>query len=831
MVGVLSCVILVNAFAGARGAATTFIRNPLTGRLARSGPDRVLVDVPSGAHDTKYCGLAVNTDDSLVYWSDGTQIRSAGYDGTDESVVIPATGVVLHVIGGVNFGDSAAELSSIEIRGVACDSIHWWSSKLIGCATIDATINGGGDIDTHDVVVSARGARSLTATNSQVHAEHRQAQGYRAPLVASVRSVLRSGAPAELAFKPELDGTGAEPAGPSKLQQCWGVAAAFRNTCSSAPVSPAATVSSMDGEDVTCSGVGMCPAGGVADPGSGACTWTRRLCVSCHDDAGTVRIRVQTNGLPDVCYSSPHEPLQPLDIDFEVEFDAAQGDALHQPETLAEVDDLLCDLQRTADSKIPEDLGFENHGTSQLGTTFGISLSGVPFLNGLSADSVDPFYPPASFGGESGFEAEEVDQCVGHPTPDGAYHTHMMSPCLFDDTVDGTQACVPSAGCADVKSHALAGYANHRDVTTIGIAKDGRKILGPYDSTGELWQGVDVCGGRLVDDSYSFVATTTFPYFGACFGGGNYPEHAPSCTANGAVYSPTSAMEEEAAEAAAAVVGARLFWSDHTNGLVMSSTPSGADVKVLATGAFEVFGLAYDAGTGVSGSLLYTNADTGEIVSIDLAGAADMLDTQALSGTDTPRVTTSAPGGTVVLRGLDRPRGIAVDAPNGLMYFTEASGRIFRARTDGRNMESNPLRPAVYARLLLERGSTARMDGIAVTQGQDGTFPRSIYWTETNTNSVWRASVFGSMPTKISGAHKDMVWPRAIVLRHEAGNDYDTDEHLFWTQYLGRVQRAAGDGSGRVAIVDELTGAAGYHELETEVRTAYDKRTHFFNAD
>uniref|UniRef100_A0A7S1G3J0 YHYH domain-containing protein n=1 Tax=Bicosoecida sp. CB-2014 TaxID=1486930 RepID=A0A7S1G3J0_9STRA len=826
----IACAALLLVAAGAVVPATTFIRNPATGLLARSGPDRVLVDIPSGADDHKYCGLALDTDDSRVFWSDGTAVHRAALDGSGQEVVVPTSGVVMTVIGGVNFGKAANELLAIKIRGVACDSIHWWSSRLVGCATIDATINADG-LSVHDVKITARdGGTSLTATTSQAVAENRVLQGYSAPLVASVRRVTRSAAPAELAFKPAQDGTGAEATGPSKLQRCWTLAAQFRNTCPGAPVSAAVSVADMTGTQVTCSGVGECPVGGVVGD-DGSCSWWRRLCVTCRDDAGTVRVRVQSNGLPDHCFGSPHQAPAPLDIDYEVEFDADVDDPAHAPTTGAEIDALLCDLQRTADANVPASLGFTKLGATDLTTTVGVALNGVPMLNGLSADGVDPFYPPAAFGGASGFAAEAVDQCVAHPTAQGAYHAHMMSPCLFDGGVDGTKPCTPAAGCADVKSHALAGYAGKRAVTAVGISKDGHQVLGPYDASGELWQGVDVCNGRDVDGSYSFVATTTFPYFSGCFGGGNHPGYSPSCSANAAEYAPSVSDEEQAAEAAAAAVGPRLFWSDHVTGLVVSTDPDGGTFKVLATGAFEVFGLAYDAGSGASGSLLYSNADTGEIVAVDLASAVDMQDTQALSGADVARVVLAKPGGTVVLSGLDRPRGIAVDAPNGMMYFTEASGRIYRARVDGRNLEANPLRPAVYARLLLERGSTARMDGIAVTQGADGSFPKSIYWTETNTNSVWRASVYGSSPQRIAGSRKETVWPRAICLLHEAGNAYAPDAHLFWTQYLGRIHRASGSGAGRVAIVDTLSGASGYRLLESEIKATQEAHSHFFNAD
>lgn len=81
------------------------------------------------------------------------------------------------------------------------------------------------------------------------------------------------------------------------LSSCQDYASKFDNTCSSATA-----LSSMTSASVTCSNnYGVC----AGTESNGSCTWNRKLCVTCRSDQGTVKIRVQTNGLPNHCYKSP----------------------------------------------------------------------------------------------------------------------------------------------------------------------------------------------------------------------------------------------------------------------------------------------------------------------------------------------------------------------------------------------------------------------------------------------------------------------------------------------------------------------------------------------
>jgi len=134
-------------------------------------------------------------------------------------------------------------------------------------------------------------------------------------------------------------------------------------------------------------------------------------------------------------------------------------------------------------------------------------------------------------------------------------------------------------------------------------------------------------------------------------------------------------------------------------------------------------------------------------------------------------------------------------------------------------MQRNPRKRKVFAKAIVRRPSTARLDGIAVTQGMDGVNPRRVFWAEANTNAVFSATTYGADVTQLAGQAADMVWPRAVALLPEKGSAY-VDHHLFWTQYIGRIHRASTAGANRVVVVDEVDAASGFATVESEVKAA-----------
>lgn len=68
------------------------------------------------------------------------------------------------------------------------------------------------------------------------------------------------------------------------------------------------------------------------------------------------------------------------------------------------------------------------------------------------------------------------------------------------------------------------------------MAKDGHKIIGPYKDDGSLWNCIqlDVCNGirDLSSNTYTYVASTIFPYMVGCFGPGAYITYNSDCSTN-----------------------------------------------------------------------------------------------------------------------------------------------------------------------------------------------------------------------------------------------------------------------------------------------------------
>ena len=100
-----------------------------------------------------------------------------------------------------------------------------------------------------------------------------------------------------------------------------------------------------------------------------------------------------------------------------------------------------------------------------------------------------------------------------------------------------------AAFCEDLNSCTSnpLGYATQglKYPTTVGIAKDGHLIVGPFKDTNKLWQpcDVDACNGVYLgspDDnmpgSYVYAMTMFFPYTVGCWGPANQVKFTPSCS-------------------------------------------------------------------------------------------------------------------------------------------------------------------------------------------------------------------------------------------------------------------------------------------------------------
>ncbi len=313
----------------------------------------------------------------------------------------------------------------------------------------------------------------------------------------------------------------------SAYAKCLTVASKFATTTSNGPVS---NITATTGITVSCSQVAssQCPGTVV----NGICTWQRKLAITCLNGS-TVRIRVQSNGLPGRCVYIGVGAMTEQNIDFEVNFNpsVSVNSPNHVATTQSALSTIVCDIMNQA--TVPSGSNFVAYGASStISTVAGVSIDGVAIMNVNSANDIDPFYPPA------GDTAESVDACLAHAQATGIYHYHIASGCAVSPPTGNISTCSQTTACANnIASYFLTLFpTSAQTLTVIGIAKDGHIIYGPYLSTGKIiTSGVDMCNGMFynVGGDYAYFATNKYPYITGCYGPGNYPSFGPNCTTNG----------------------------------------------------------------------------------------------------------------------------------------------------------------------------------------------------------------------------------------------------------------------------------------------------------
>ena len=183
--------------------------------------------------------------------------------------------------------------------------------------------------------------------------------------------------------------------------------------------------------------------------------------------------------------------------------------------------------------------GTSGGGAEALGTAAGIMLTGGYMYNALAAGNLDAVEG----------EADTLDVCLCHPSPQSEFHYHFWGACMeknkgyWSDTVApplcrDTGDCVDSPGPYQLSASAYGQSVTYSAATwdsPIGLAKDGHVILGPYKSDGTTWGCADrdVCNGAFVDGSYVYVGSDTFPYVVGCWGPGPAHQYVPGCTNSG----------------------------------------------------------------------------------------------------------------------------------------------------------------------------------------------------------------------------------------------------------------------------------------------------------
>lgn len=266
-------------------------------------------------------------------------------------------------------------------------------------------------------------------------------------------------------------------------------------------------------------------------------------------------MKVQSNGLPDHCYSTPY-PVKEQKIEFTFKFNPSISSiTLPTPFANQEAyDTASCTLLKTKNSNINGVSQFSSTGTTNLDTSSGIALNGVLIHASSSIFNLDPYYPK-SWSGQTTYSADLMDQCLGHPeATTGIYHYHILPPCLVNahtlNTDTTCSSCGSSVDCSnDLRQYALDQFASYKTDKILGIAKDGHTIVGPYKTDGTLYDctQLDTCGGTSITDgagtSYVYVWQHKYPYVMDCFGPGAAKSSLPStvkdasCTSNGCISS------------------------------------------------------------------------------------------------------------------------------------------------------------------------------------------------------------------------------------------------------------------------------------------------------
>ena len=308
---------------------------------------------------------------------------------------------------------------------------------------------------------------------------------------------------------------------------CLRITAKFATTVSNGPVT---NITATTGVNVTCPQLSStsCPGSMI----NGVCVFQQKLCVTCINGTSAVRIRVQSNGLPRRCTEVPSTAaISERNVDFEVNFnpDVNVNSPNYAPTTVTALSALNCNI--SSQTSVPTNSAYmESPGSTRLNVLAGVAIDGVNILNVNSMNQIDPFYPPA------GFQPEGADQCLSHPAGNGEFHYHIASGCMVNPPQGNLTNCSPNIGCLNnVSGYSLQTFSSSKNLTVIGIAKDGHVIYGPYLSTGaQVTSGFDVCNGMFYDSigNYGYFATTTYPYVTGCFGPGNYPNVTPNCTTN-----------------------------------------------------------------------------------------------------------------------------------------------------------------------------------------------------------------------------------------------------------------------------------------------------------
>lgn len=153
------------------------------------------------------------------------------------------------------------------------------------------------------------------------------------------------------------------------LAGCQDFAKTFDNTCRYSDGNPAAVSdflnwSSSDMDTMSCVGKIRCPdaSGESTYTSSNPCTWQRALCVSCRQDGSKVLIKVQSNAMPNHCFTSTVNNATPENTEWEVVWQPDVTNIMNYSsddfDSSSKTDEILCDIQRTSYRNMNSASGF-----------------------------------------------------------------------------------------------------------------------------------------------------------------------------------------------------------------------------------------------------------------------------------------------------------------------------------------------------------------------------------------------------------------------------------------------------------------------------------------
>ncbi|DAZ96464.1 TPA: hypothetical protein N0F65_006510 [Lagenidium giganteum] len=251
-----------------------------------------------------------------------------------------------------------------------------------------------------------------------------------------------------------------------------------------------------------------------------------------------------------------------------------------------------------------------------------------------------------------------------------------------------------------------------------------------------------------------------------------------------------------------------LYWSNTLDGNIYRSSLTSTALEVVQTRAWGVRGLAL-----LPASAQVANGSA--VLFFSLEGKGKIM--QRLLPSSNPNV-----AATVLLTGLSSPRGLAVSATQSKLFFAEKTGRIFKVQ-----LVSAPQSLVQGAsKRVLTLPTTTRLDGLAVDSS-------NLYWCETNSNVVARASIDAFERQVLVGGSANLAlsWPRAVVLRTFNGisNALDSGQ-FFFSEYTGRISR----GTAATVIINELTAPTMIHLdqllLQASSQT-HNSHVHFYGLE